>query len=233
MVDRHPFTARRPDRAARGSRRPARRPPRSSFGLRTVIKQSVENVTPIPGPPAETGSRRPLSSGSATEAAIYSRSSSAYRCRQRCTAVPGENKSGLYRQCAGRRTSGNEAKHFRAGALSIRPVVLNPLWGFNRKLVDKKEVGSWVRSAGVGQTASSLFYSRASGLVQQPYRPTIRIGLVNAVLSTNPLFLATSNPGNRGDCKKSGGKSSRATQNVSTPSAVHLALRLNYWEVGR
>jgi len=50
----------------------------------------------------------------------------------------------------------------------------------------------------------------------------------DAVPSTNPLFLATSNPGNRGDCKKTGGKSSRATQNVSTSSAVHLARRLNY-----
>src|ERR1019366_669167 len=60
IVDTHPFTARCPERAARGSRRLARRPLRSSFGLLTTIKQFAANVTPVQRRRAETGSRRPL-----------------------------------------------------------------------------------------------------------------------------------------------------------------------------
>src|ERR1035437_5432668 len=67
--------------------------------------------------PFQGGEQKPhsasTSSGSATVAAIYSGSSSPYRCRQRCTAVPVDNKSGLDRQCAGAGKPANEAKYVR------------------------------------------------------------------------------------------------------------------------
>ena len=53
------------------------------------------------------------------------------------------------------------------GALPIQLFVLNPLWGFNRKLMDKKEL---INLIGEGPPTTRLpsFYSRASGLLQIP-----------------------------------------------------------------
>jgi hypothetical protein len=55
--------------------------------------------------------------------------------------IADDNKLGLYRQCVGPRKAGN-AQSACADALLIRPVVLNPLWGFNRKLLDQNELTS-------------------------------------------------------------------------------------------
>ena len=54
--------------------------------------------------------------------------------------IVGGNKLGPYRLCTDAAKAGNVAKRVRRRRLLIRPVVLNPLWGFNRRLMGEKKI---------------------------------------------------------------------------------------------
>src|ERR1035437_7372183 len=101
--------------------------------------------------PFQGGEQKPhsasTSSGSATVAAIYSGSSSPYRCRQRCTAVPVDNKSGLYRQCAGAGKPANEAKYVRRRRIADTACCTKP-----------REFGGEIALWCINQNRAKMFY---------------------------------------------------------------------------
>ena len=90
--------------------------------------------TPVSGQSAWRPKRKLLMSGAVSTASrlvcgrwFTEHPSTVADAKSTGSTIAGENKSGLYRQCAGAGKSGTR-QTARAGALSIRPVVLKPRW---------------------------------------------------------------------------------------------------------
>jgi hypothetical protein len=66
--------------------------------------------------------------------------------------IPVDKSLGLYRQCSGGKLF-ETVEPGGAGALPIRRFVLNPLWGFNCKLIYQKELNNHGRG---GRRASGI-----------------------------------------------------------------------------